>query len=146
MKSAYAEYTRVPVEKTKTDIEATLMRYGADRFAYFTEASKAIIIFEAHERRLRFDLPLQEGASEKAQRLRRQQWRALLLCIKAKLQAVASKIETFEEAFLAHVVMPDGKTVYEHTGPRIAQIAKGGEMVPLLPGPKDQHDAQERKR
>jgi hypothetical protein len=31
--------------------------------------------------------------------------------------------------------MPDNWTVYEHTAPRIAQIAKGGEMQPLLPGP-----------
>jgi hypothetical protein len=132
----YAEYTRVPVEKTKTEIEITLTRYGADRFAYFTESSKAIIVFEAHQRRLRFDLPLTEGSTEKAQRLRRQQWRALLLCIKAKLESVASKIESFEEAFLAHVVMPDGKTVYEHNAARIEQIYSGGEMVPLLPGPQ----------
>ena len=96
----------------------------------------AIIVFEAHERRLRFNLPLQEGSSEKAQRLRRQQWRALLLCIKAKLEAVASNIETFEEAFLAHVVMPDGRTVYQHTAPQIEAIAKGGEMRPLLPAPE----------
>ena len=53
----------------------------------------------------------------------------------AKLESVASNIETFEEAFLAHVVLPDNRTVYEHTAPRIAQIANGGEMQPLLPGP-----------
>jgi hypothetical protein len=131
----YAAHTKVPIEKTKTEIETTLTRYGADRFAYFVEASKAIIVFEAHSRRLRFDLPLREGAREKDARARRQQWRALLLCIKAKLESVASHIETFEEAFLAHVVMPDGRTVYEHTAPRIDAISKGGEMQPLLPGP-----------
>jgi len=131
----YADRTRVSVEKTKADIEKTLARYGADRFAYFTEATRAMIVFEAHGRRLRFDLPLTEGRNEAAERKRRQQWRALLLCIKAKLESVASRIETFEEAFLAHVVMPDGKTVYEHTAPRIEQIAKGGELRPLLPTP-----------
>jgi hypothetical protein len=73
--------------------------------------------------------------SETAQRHRRERWRALLLCVKAKLESVSSKIETFEEAFLAHVVMPDGRTVHEHTAPRIAEIAKGGELKPLLPGP-----------
>jgi len=132
----YAARTRVPVEKTKTEIETTLARYGADRFAYFTEASKAIIVFEVQDRRVRFDLPLPEGAGERIQQQRRERWRALLLCIKAKLESVTSKIETFEEAFLAHVVMPDGRTVYEHTGPRIAEIAKGGELQPLLPAPK----------
>ena len=135
---AYAAYTKVPVEKTKTEIEVTLTRYGADRFAYFAEASKAVVVFEAHGRRLRFDLPLKEGAKEKDQQTRRAQWRALLLCIKAKLESVASNIESFEEAFLAHVVMPDGKTVYEHVAPRIEQIARGSEMVPLLPGPRSE--------
>jgi hypothetical protein len=134
----YAARTKVPVDRTKTEIEQTLIRYGANRFAYFTEAAKAIIVFEAHGRRLRFDLPLTEGKTDAAQGKRRQQWRALLLCIKAKLESVASKIETFEEAFLAHVVMPDGRTVYEHTAPRIAEIAQGGELRPLLPGPKEE--------
>jgi hypothetical protein len=131
----YADRTTVPVEKTKTEIETTLARYGATRFAYFVGPDDAVIIFEAHDRRLRFNLPLEEGTNAKAERLRRQRWRALLLCIKAKLESVASNIETFEEAFLAHVVMPDNRTVYEHTAPRIAQVAKGGELQPLLPAP-----------
>jgi hypothetical protein len=132
---SYAEHTKVPVEQSKAEIERTLTRYGADRFAYFTEAGKAVIVFEAHERRLRFDLPLPAGTSDKEQKMRRQKWRALLLCIKAKLEAVASKIETFEEAFLAHVVMPDGATVYQHTQARISSVYEGGEVRPLLPPP-----------
>jgi hypothetical protein len=132
----YAAHTKVPVERTKTEIEATLARYGADRFMYFAEASKAIIVFEIQDRRVRFDLPLKEGNTESAQKHRRVRWRALLLCIKAKLESVASSIETFEEAFLAHVVMPDGQTVYQHTAPRIAEVAKSGVLQPLLPAPR----------
>ena len=132
----YAKRTTVPIEKTKTEIERVLVGYGADRFAYFVETGKAMVVFEAHQRRLRFDLPLSTGADDKGEQARRQKWRALLLCIKAKLESVASNIETFEEAFLAHVVMPDGHTVYEHTRPRIAQISNDGTMQPLLPGPK----------
>jgi hypothetical protein len=134
----YAENTKVPVEQTKTEIERTLMRYGADRFAYFTEAGKAVIVFEAKDRRLRFDLPLPGGESDKAQKARRQKWRALLLCIKAKLESVASGIESFEEAFLAHVVMPDGLTVHQHTQSRIEIAYKGGDMPALLPAPSIQ--------
>jgi len=137
---SYVARTTVRVDRTKAEIEQTLTRYGADRFAYVVEPKGAVVIFEAHGRRLRFNLPLQEGTDAKAERSRKQRWRALLLCIKAKLESVASNIETFEEAFLAHVVMPDNKTVYEHTAPRIAQIAKGGELRPLLPGPQS-HEA-----
>lgn len=36
----------------------------------------------------------------------RRRWRALLLCIKGKLEAVESGITTFEEEFLAHLVLP----------------------------------------
>jgi hypothetical protein len=129
----YAAHTKVPVDRTKIEIERTLARYGADRFAYFAEGGKAIIVFEAHDRRLRFDLPLPEGDSAKDQQARRQRWRALLLCIKAKLESVEAKIESFEEAFLAHVVLPDGKTVGEHALPTVAAIYRGEKMLPLLP-------------
>lgn len=132
----YASYTKVPVEKSRTDIEKVLKRYGATKFAYFTETSRAIIVFEANDRRIRFDLPLPEGDSEKEQRQRREKWRALLLCIKAKLESVESKIETFEIAFLAHIVMPDGMTVAQHAQPVISQAYKEGKMLPLLPAPK----------
>ena len=32
----YAAKTKVPIEKTKTEIETMLKRHGADRFMYFT--------------------------------------------------------------------------------------------------------------
>lgn len=131
----FAEKTKVPVDVTRTEIEKTLARYGANKFAYFSEQGRAIIVFEANERRLRFDLPLPEGDSDKAQQQRRQRWRALLLAIKSKLESVASGIETFEEAFLAHVVMPDGITVGQHARPRIESAYKGEPMQALLPAP-----------
>lgn len=132
---AFAEKTKVPIDQSRNEIERTLQRYGATRFAYFTEAGKAIIVFEAKDRRLRFDLPVPSGESEKERQSARQKWRALLLCIKAKLESVTSGIETFEEAFLAHVVMPDGLTVLQHTHERISLAYKGGDMTPLLPAP-----------
>lgn len=132
---AYAARTEVPIDRSRNAIEATLKRYGADRFAYFTEPDQAIIVFEVKQRRIRFDLPLPKGADKKSEQVQRSRWRALLLCIKAKLEAVDSKIETFEEAFLAHVVLPDGMTVMQHTRERIETAYKGGEMVPLLPSP-----------
>lgn len=133
---AYAARTEISVDKTRAEIERTLKRYGADRFAYFTESERAIVVFEVSQRRIRFDLLLPKGSDSKSEQLQRSRWRALLLCIKAKLESVESKIETFEEAFLAHVVLPDGMTVMHHTRERIEIAYKGGEMVPLLPAPK----------
>lgn len=129
----FAERTKVPVDETRLEIERTLKKFGADRFAYYGETWKAVILFEAKERRLKFELPL-PGKSDAEHRRR---WRALLLAIKAKLSSVESNIESFEEAFLSHVVMPDGKTVGDHTRARIAAVYKGGEMAPLLPPPAE---------
>ena|SRR5205809_747250 len=131
----YAANTKVPVDKTKAEIERTLYRYKASNFAYFSEHNRAIIVFEAAQRRLRFDLPLPNGNSAKEQQQCRQKWRALGLAIKSKLETVESGIESFEEAFLAHIVMPDGMTVAQHARPRIESAYKGGEMQVLLPGP-----------
>lgn len=133
---AYAERTKVPEQQTRAEIERVLTRYGARSFAYFTEAGRAIIVFEADSRRIRFDLPLPEGDDSSDAQARRQRWRALLLCIKAKLESVESNIESFEEAFLAHVVMPDGATVAHHVRPRIESAYSGEPMQPLLPAPK----------
>jgi hypothetical protein len=58
-----------------------------------------------------------------------------VLAVKAKLISVADGIETFEEAFMAHVVMPDGRTVAETITPNIALANKQGGAVPLLPAP-----------
>ena len=132
---AFAERTKTPVDVTRSEIEKTLKRYGADRFAYFTEAGRSIIVFESNKRRIRFDLPVPEGETDKDQQITRQRWRALLLCIKAKLEAVESKIESFEEAFLAHVVMPDGMTVGQHTIKTIEQAYTSNKMIALLPPP-----------
>ena len=131
----FAKNTKVPVDRTRGEIEKTLGRYGADRFLCFTEQNRAVLIFEAHLRRLRFDLPLPDGSSEKDKQKCRQKWRALLLAIKSKLESVESHIETFEEAFLSHIVMPDGLTVAQHTKPRIEAAYKGKSMQSLLPAP-----------
>jgi hypothetical protein len=134
----FAEGTKVPVEKTRMEIEGTLKRFGASHFAYFTEPAKAVVAFRANERNIRFDLPLptrdQIRSQDRLDRSHREKWRALLLAIKAKLSSVESKIETFEEAFYSHVVMPDGRTLYQHTSERVESIYKG-EDIPLLPAP-----------
>ena len=72
---------------------------------------------EVQARRIRFDLPMNKAPAgdTKADENRRvkyarARWRALGLCIKAKLESIASGIETLDEAFLAHVVLDDGHT------------------------------------
>jgi hypothetical protein len=137
---AYAERTTVGVDQTRTEIERVLKRYGATAFAYASEPGRAVVMFEANARRIRFDLPLpplkdsMNAATRKTvEQMHRQKWRALLLAIRSKLETVASGIESFEVAFMAHVVLPDGSTVGQHAARSIALAYERNTMVPLLP-------------
>lgn len=155
----YADKTDVPVERSRAEIERLIIRYGATSTAFFNSADCAMIVFEAKGRRILFRLPLPAQDDKRFTHYRhssgrllprvsaeavrtaweqgcRQRWRALALVIKAKLEAVESGITTFEDEFLAHIVMPDGETVSHHIKPRIASIYESGEMRPLLPPPR----------
>ena len=108
----YAADTAVAPEQSRAEIERTLIRYGADRFLYGWEQGHAAIAFELDGRRMRFILPMpgrsarefthtpargmprspeaREAAYNQAVR---QRWRALLLVIKAKLEAEGAVVE-----------------------------------------------------
>lgn len=129
----FAASTKVSVEQTRTEIERTLSRYGANAFAYMSQAGRAIIAFEAVKRHIKITVPLPAGDTDKEKQEARQRWRALLLVIKAKLESVESGIETLEEAFYANIVMPDGRTIYEATRENVAIAYQGGKVQALLP-------------
>ena len=154
----YARDTTVSVIRTRMEIEETLQRYGADGFAYATEGDVAMVMFSMEGRRIRFVLQLPDPEEfrytnhkpprekSEAQRQKdveqasRQRWRALLLVIKAKLEAVTAGISTVEAEFLANVVLPDNRTAGEWMLPQIDRAYRTGEMPPMLPaaaGPRD---------
>jgi hypothetical protein len=132
----FASGTSVPADRTRNEIEAALTRYGADGFLYASRTGKARIEFFAHEKRIRFDLPMPtEGdiqREDKRAAETRRLWRCLLLSVKAKLEAVESGISVFEDEFLAHIVMPNGHTVGETALPAIEQAYASGKPVGLL--------------
>jgi len=151
---AYAKGTTVTTDRSRAELERTLTRYGAHRFSYGTEPDGARIMFEAAGRVVRFDIPFPSiveftrspggvtrtvAQREKARdQAIRERWRALLLVVKAKLEAIASGIETFDDAFMPHIVLPDGKTAGEWLSPQIAVVYETGEMPLTLPGARPQ--------
>jgi hypothetical protein len=131
----YANQTTVDPQKSRAEIEKTLARYGATGFAYGSEIGRAMIGFQTKDRRIRFLLPLvppQRSTEKQTEQFIRSRWRALLLAIKAKLEAVESGIETFDEAFMSHIIMPNGQTMAEHSLPYIKEAYETGKMPPLL--------------
>ena len=128
--STYAKKTKVPASQTLSEIQAVLKRYGATAFGYANLPGVVMIAFESKGRRLRFKIPVPD--ENKDPQGHRQRWRAMLLAIKAKLESVASGIESFDEAFMAQIVLPDGRTMSEYATPQIANAYKDGKMPPLL--------------
>lgn len=143
----YAQQTNVSVEKSRAEIEQILGRYGASKFGYMSEEDRAMVAFVAKGKMVRFTLPLPDKRDKRfwtSPRQRRQRtaeeahreweqacrsrWRSLSLCVKAKLEAVASGITTFEAEFLAHFVLPTGQTVGETTIPQLDAAMSGQPM------------------
>lgn len=135
----YAEQTTVPVEKTKAQIERMVMEAGAAQYMSGHQSSppRAMIQFHLKDRIVRFELPLPAPDSRtpagKHEQRTRSRWRALRLIIKAKLEAVESGVTTFEEEFLAHIVMPGDKTISQYVIPQIAEAYETGKLRPMLP-------------
>ena len=125
----YAEGTKVPVGQSRAELERVLERYGAQAFAYGVDVERAVIQFRAHGRHVRFDLPL----ADLDEREIRRRWRALVLVVKSKLEAVETGIVTFEEEFLAHIVLPDGSKVADWMAPQLEEAYESGRMPELLP-------------
>jgi hypothetical protein len=133
----YARETDVPVERSRSEIERTLAKYGADQFAYGYNERQATIQFRAKGRVIRFVLPLQYVAEKRLTEKQlgqwhRSRWRCLLLSIKAKLETAESGISTFEEEFLAHIVLPNGQTAAQLALPAIASSYEKGCVPPML--------------
>ena len=86
--------------------------------------------FRHYERKSGYSTRQVERAPEAAQKAyeqaERQAWRALLLVIKAKLEAVEAGITSIEQEFLPNMVLPDNTTVGENMLPRLREIVASG--------------------
>lgn len=147
----YAEHTKSNVDASRNDIEKTLKRYGAKSFAYATMDTKALIMFEFNGKRIRFILNLPdmnerrfthtpsrgtrrsvETQMQEWEQACRQKWRALLLVIKAKLEAVDSGIAIFEEEFMANIMLPNNQTVGEFILPQVDKCYLTNQLPPMI--------------
>lgn len=150
----YAAQTEVTSSRSRDEIERTLERYGADQFLYGWQDSSAVVGFLMNARNVKFVLPLpakddkefteyvsrgklwartDEAARKLYEQAVRQKWRALALVVKAKLEAVESGITTFEDEFMANIVLPGGRMVGEQVRPAIANAYATGKVTNLLP-------------
>ncbi len=144
----YAKGSGVSVEKSEAEIKRMIVKFGATRVGTQWDQERAIIGFEARGWRVRFTIKLppvtdflksEKGYTRdaKAQALAREaetrrRWRSLALVIKAKIEAVESDVSTFQDEFLAFLIMANGDTVGDWIGPQMKTM-QAGKMPPLLP-------------
>lgn len=139
----YAENTSVPIERSKTEIEQTLIRYGAEEFFYGTSSRGSGVGFKYKGRVIKMNVPMpdrrnypdNQSGETKWMRAQRRLWRVLLLALKAKLELVDSGLTTFEDEFLAQTCLPKsagGGTVSDYLQPQIQKMVESGKMPDLL--------------
>lgn len=152
MSGKYAADTRVAPSRSRDEIERILTRYGATGFAFAVHGREAMVefIMRGHRVRLVISLPdpddrefthtpergtRRSAAAARAAREQavRQRWRALVLIVKAKLEAVASGVVEFDTEFMPYLVLPSGRTVGEAVAPSLTAALQGDEPPSLLP-------------
>ena len=148
----YAAGSEVPVGRSRQHLEQLLTAHGADGFAYGWSKTQDRIEFVMQDRRIRFTLPRPDrakflltpsGLQRTDQQIQsaldgedRRRWRALLLVVRAKIEAVEGGIATFDEEFLAFIVMPNDRTIGDVLVP---QLTDGSITRKLLaPGERPQ--------
>lgn len=149
--SPFAADTEVPIDRSQAQIKSLLIAYGAVETGIYESGARHVVAWGMQGMRLRmgFAVPALEAFAVDGRKharsvperqvaldkeLRRL-WRALLLVLKAKLEATRSGIVSFEDEFMPHIILPGGSTMGEQLRPQLAQIAASGKLPPLLEGP-----------
>ena len=129
--SRYAEKTKVPIFQSIEEIQRTVERFGASGFQYAVDENRAGVRFRFNEppRHIKMAVELPDDEQGK-----RQRWRALLLVVKSKLECVESGIETFDEAWMPHIMVEaSGQTLGEIMLPDLQVKLETGKLPKLLP-------------
>ena len=127
----YAEGTTVDAGKSRGEIDTYLHRRGAAEFGFSVTPELFAIQFRIRERAVRFVISRPKGGTpQKREAEERRLWRALLLVLKAKFEAIDSGITTFDREFLAHLVTAAGPTVGDVIAIQLER-ALAGEGAPL---------------
>lgn len=159
--------TGVSVEKSQGDIRKLLTKYGAQRFSFtqgLAEDDRRWVQLEfihaaEYDRPhlIRLAVPLKEpdnaALKNKARRAHsrtlaeitneayeqeeRRIWRVIYYSLKSRMESVAEEVETFEQAWLPHIVDPGtGATLWDRIRPTVeaGHLVIGGKGLPQLTG------------
>ena len=145
------ESTNVAVEKSQGELRVLLQRFGATEFQFgegneggdrwagvtFTHDNQMVMVQVklkgpddttrkalAAKTRRAYTKTADDIMGEWWDQEERRIWRVLFWSLKARMIAVEENVETFEQAFLAHLVNPaTGRTLWQHIAPAIEEGA-----------------------
>lgn len=144
----FAKGTTTPVERTREELARVLKGAGVVEVGFFSGAGgRARCAFKLKGMMCAIEVPAvdRQKAMPGYHRSRyrsldefvaaeeRRRWRALLLVVKAKLEAVASGISVIEDEFLANIVLANGRLLADELRPKIKEMIEAGAVPSLLP-------------
>lgn len=140
---SYAKNTTISVEDSQADIQNLLRKHGATKFGI--DYNHNAVLFELNKRSIRINLPMpvrddysitlagQKRNDAQIDKMYdqavKQKWRALLLIIRAKLEAIESGITTMEDQFLSYMLLPNGQLLGDYIKPQLENV----NIFPQLP-------------
>lgn len=143
----YAAHTRVSQDRSRTQIERMVLKYGAEEFGTLIKKDEALVGFKYKNIRVEMAVPLPDKNDERfsttpAGRNRRSEtqafaewekevrrrWRSLCLVIKALLVGVDDGVLTFEQAFMPYIVI-GGQTIGQVFLPKLAKMIESGKEI-----------------
>jgi len=154
---AYAVGTTVSLMNSLAELEKLVRKAGFSNFMQGVADDRIVAAFTGPEgRQVRFIVPTTEIGDdllvkmrdmaraygcrvpktheEAFEQHRRQIGRALVLTVKAKIECIEAGIETFDDAFMSQLALPDGRTVGTMVKHELALAYNGGRQPPnLLP-------------
>jgi hypothetical protein len=151
----YADGTKVAESKSKTEIDSMLQKWRAESIMVGEHDGIGVVAFKMNGRfvQMRVRTPSEADALKANPKLkdrrylerdelarqgklrewvlaeRARRWRCLVLILKAKFTSVENAVESFEEAFLAHMLIGDGQTVGDVVVPQLTERYKSGAQV-----------------
>jgi hypothetical protein len=129
----YAASTSVPVERSRAEVERILTKYGATKFGTMSEETKVTVYFEVKGRQVQWSIPMPTKKDARYEQEVRRRWRVMVITVKAMLEAVESKLLTFDQAFLSHIVIPGtARTLGETLVPKLDALYGGSSLRALL--------------
>lgn len=131
----FAQDTEVPAGKSQEELRSMLRKAGAGGISIGDdpETKRIIVVFKIDARFIKLRASTERPSRRcSPEQLEREAWRSLVLRVKAKLDAIASGDVTFEEEFLANILLPSGETVGDDCLPKVAHAYQHGTMPPLL--------------